>query len=337
MLEDEQGYQTGCQLADEIRSTLAEHAIAADNPEHLSFRLFFQRQPDSQAVVDELLSDGYEIDAQIEEAFPGLWLCDLFIQLIPASEHMTQFAEALLQLAKKYEGEVDGWELVHSEAPDYQQIAHNILETVRSGYGEKHVLIQANCEDFVDLDMDFYQKTQHEFEHLGFVYLADMEDETISRSGEVRTFIRTMYREGCQTIGAFYYVPQLQAGIIDIETLMSDGTVLVSTTCDQKNSISESPRILSQYFASDLSPSSLYKAHLEHLDNVCKANPMLHSTPVTTFDELCQMQHLMQEYKGEHLKSIGWVTLEHLVNQSGGDKELALGVYEAIQDILKNE
>jgi hypothetical protein len=182
--------------------------------------------------------------------------------------------------------------------------------------------------------MDFYRKTQASLETLGFVVVADVEDRTISNAGSVVTFIRTMRHPGTEAMAAFFFVPPMARGFVELETLLSDKHFIVDTNIPQGDSIADFPDIDMAYHAPGSALKKISNAHSRRVRERLSRRKGTKVEPIATFEAFVHAQNLMNRSKHDHLASIGWVTLDYLKRQTRGDDEMAKGVHEAIQDIL---
>jgi hypothetical protein len=217
---------------------------------------------------------------------------------------------------------------------DYSGIAQSILASVRSNFLPEHDYALATASAFKHLNMDFYRKTQASLETLGFVVVADVEDRTISNAGSVVTFIRTMRHPGTEAMAAFFFVPPMARGFVELETLLSDKHFIVDTNIPQGDSIADFPDIDMAYHAPGSALKKISNAHSRRVRERLSRRKGTKVEPIATFEAFVHAQNLMNRSKHDHLASIGWVTLDYLKRQTRGDDEMAKGVHEAIQDIL---
>jgi hypothetical protein len=217
---------------------------------------------------------------------------------------------------------------------DYSEIARSILASVQSSFLPEHDYALATASAFKHLNLDFYKKTQASLETLGFVAVADMEDRTISSSGSVVTFIRTMRHPDTHALAVFFFVAPIAKGFVEFETFLSDRHVIVDTTTPQRDSIADFPDIDMAYHAPGSALKKILNAHSRRVRARRSTRKGTKVEPIATLEAVVRAQNLMNKSKHDHLASIGWVTLDYLKRQTRGDDAMAKGVYDAVQDIL---
>lgn len=218
---------------------------------------------------------------------------------------------------------------------DFISIAEHIINTIQSNFLEEHEFLPATLSSFEELDKNFYATTQKYMEEIGFTYIADLENRNISKQG-IQTCIRTMHHPETKAMAAFFYVPSLQIGFLELESVLTNNSFIVNTTTPKSNAITTFPTINMEYHPVDISASQLYSAHLEHVMKILSVNKNTKCISITSYDDIVKTQNLMNKIKHDKLASIGWVTLEYLKNQTHGDEEFAAKIYEAAQQILKD-
>ena len=210
-------------------------------------------------------------------------------------------------------------------------IAQEVIALLKASFQPNHRFIRADHLSFEGIDPDFYTDRQAGFEALGFELLCDLEDKTISDQGNIVTFTRTMRNRTSNALAVFYYIPQLEAGFFEFESLLSDGRVVVSTTVPESNKVADWPNIDSYTYPINIDEHALYQRHLIDVLNVCDEGVSI--LAINSFEAVVELQNTNNRYKYEYLKSIGWVTQEYLLNQCFGDEELAKKVYAIIQQM----
>ena len=211
------------------------------------------------------------------------------------------------------------------------EIAKEVLALLKASFQPSHQFIRADPSSFEGIDTQFYTLLQARFEELGFAWLCDMEDKTISDQGRIVTFSRTMRNRTSNALGSFYYIPQLEAGFFEFESLLSDGRFVVSTTVPESNNIADWPVIVSHHYPIDIDENTLYQSHLRDVLHAC--NEGVSILEIDSFEAVVESQNSLNRYKYEYLQRIGWVTREYLLNQCFGDKQLTDRVYAIIQQM----
>ncbi len=206
-------------------------------------------------------------------------------------------------------------------------MAMEIVNAVQQGHAPSHDYGPANVKDFDDVDLDFYAKTEAELNKLGFVLIGDIEDKTVTETSAIHTFIRTMYHPETSTVAAFYDVPFFVGPIREFESYTRDGDVLMTTTAPAEMNITVFPKIASVHKKASTVSESLYKTHLNRLTSEPAFADVKNRLKVTSVKAVIAAQNEMNRHKHDHLKSIGWVTLEYLEAQAG-DEELAKRLFD---------
>lgn len=341
MIEQTEGYTNGVHFAKEVIGALQRQGVDDKRELTFSLYLYLPSQEAADACATVIRSIGYACVVEESAIDDGSWLCFVTARLTPTQEKLEEIGALFLDLAASYSGNFDGWEVArdHSvyekHSVDFSGIAHNILSAIRGGYLPAHEYEMIDPNDFDDVEQDYYSQMQSEYEPLGFEFLVDIEDLTVTAQGNIRTFIRVLRQPATNSLVCIYYVPPLDIGICELETFLTDGSVIVSTTAPQQNEITDYPRVSYQYYPTDVEPARILDEHIDRVVKLTESGPA--SVLVTNFDELVTVQNKMNQLKYDHLKSIGWVTKEYLLAQAGGDSFVANGVFDAIQELLRVE
>ena len=101
-------------------------------------------------------------------------------------------------------------------------------------------------------------------------------------------------------------------------------------------SLPASPKLLVNYQPRGTAVAELYDTHISILDQIA-ADAGVKPIPNAALDEILGSENRQMALQREYLESIGWVTEEYLLTQSGGDKKRAHAIYVEIQKILEEE
>ncbi len=211
------------------------------------------------------------------------------------------------------------------------EIAQEVLALLKASFQPNHRFIRADHSFFEGIDPEFYIQRQVRFEELGFAWLCDLENKTISDQGKIVTFSRTMRNRTSNALVAFYYIPLLETGFFEFESLLSDGRFVVSTTVPESNKIADWPSIVSHHYPINIGEDTLYQSHLRDVLHACDEGGSI--LEINSFEAVVESQNASNRNKYEYLQSIGWVTKEYLLNQCFGDQQLADRVYAIIQQM----
>ncbi len=158
-----------------------------------------------------------------------------------------------------------------------------------------------DADDFPNLDHEFYDETQAALESLGFRWLGDRENLTLTKAfPKLRTFVRMLVSaEG--TISSFLYHIQAMTpkGTHDIRAIelgseLSDGTFLMTSNTLQSGPAKTQPGIDSQRHPATTPPAELLRTHRERLRAALEARPGLTVTRILSRDDDLQFQWRMQ-------------------------------------------
>lgn len=213
------------------------------------------------------------------------------------------------------------------------EIAEEVLALIKDSFQAQHEFISVDDKNFEGVDPEFYTQQQARFEALGFEFICDLEDKTISDQGKIITFIRTMRDPASNAMATFYHVPMLDVGFFEFESFLSDGRCVVSTMVPESNKIANWPSINNHYYPIDIGEDVLYKNHLSNDKEACDGK--VNAIEVTSFEALAELLNAKSRYMHKYLQSIGWVTKEYLLNQCSGDQQLTDRVYSVIQKMAK--
>jgi hypothetical protein len=343
MIEETSGYASGKQFSQEVIETLQAQEIDLDDQQTFALYLYVPTEAQALECQTKIEAQGYECDVEESAAENGNWLCYITTpSIFPTELTLEPLGTLLIELAALTGGDFDGWEIKQDFAlniaslMDFSEVAQNVLTSIRANFVAKHEFVEADLEDFDDLDHGFYDAVQRGFAGLGYKKLSDKEDKTIGAQG-IRTLIRTLYHPELNSVAVAYFVPAMDAGIFEIETLLSNGKVVVSTIAPEGIEIANWPLIESKHFSPETKFSELHAFHQQHCAEVLIGIAEATRVPVTTFEENVAMQNHMNQHKHDYLKEIGWVTKQYLLTQANGDEVTAVGVFEAIQEIVKAE
>lgn len=339
---DEEKYGSGSELATEIMQMLEMLGTDMTRKTDIAFYMYFETEGNatnaSKAIIDEYSSAQIEVSESDEQS----WLCYVLLQVMPSQEALNGLGELLIATTEQYKGDFDGWELAGNDLiesafeVDYEQIAHEILNTVKSANAPEHEykVLTSNCIDGVGIP--FYRETQTLLEGLGFERLCDVENLTIGKQfGEV-VAIRVMTHAQSKTIAAFYFIPSIELGLCEFESMFASGEIIISSNSPAAFDTPTHPKILKELYDETVSFDEMFNMHQQLINNVKDKLDVSDVITINNYEDVVKLQNKQCEYQYEHLKSIGWVTKEWLITQADGDEQTATAVYQAIQEILSN-
>ena len=333
-LSRSEGYRNAEAFAKEITEIL-DASVGIDTMQEvtLAYYLYFPTEADAKEAATMLETSGLtcEVDQSDEE-----WLCYVKERTLPHLEPLCKTGEALLASVSAFNGELDGWELLPDEGDLFavtddemcQQAARDIVENIKKMYGTSSRFIPAVWEKFPFLDRARYDRKQRELEALGFVWVADMENETLSRAGEVQTLMRLMYHPKMRTYAYVYEVVQMQTCFIEFDTMLEEGTMVMTTNAIIAD---DGWRIesIDALFA-DMPINELWAEHARRLS--LYASEAVADGSAETY--IAYFNEGMAR-KFEVLKQNGWISRKRLLQLSGGDEMLSECIYKEIQNLAE--
>jgi hypothetical protein len=236
-------------------------------------------------------------------------------------------------------GEFDGWETVPEfgfnpfDVDEYddsecQQAAQNILETIQQTNKPPHIYQEVSLDDFKDLDTQGYSQLTSQFEHLGFRYIGDLENKTVSQQQQIITAIRIMYNAQTKVVASFYYF--MDNFFVEFTSKIDDKFIMTTNAIESGNDDD-----IEQLDTMYIPFANVDEVLQNHLNRIAIFDSLLHD--IDSLDAYIQMENQMLTYKYNYLKSIGWITKDYLLKHSGGDEILSECVYKQIQLLLEDQ
>ena len=220
------------------------------------------------------------------------------------------------------------------EQPDWEPVAREILGTMKSIWGVEHEYALAVPAAFPSADMSFYERTQRDVERLGYRFVADMENRTMSAMGHLVTFTRCFSHPGTRAIAGATHVESLDPpGIVDFETLLSNGHFIVDTNAPEGDAVTEYPEIDQRHHPPSTSLETMHAAHEERVRQRLEQAPSLEVRRADSFDAIVRFQAAMNTCKRERIEAAGWLPLDYLIRRVG-DEDTARVIHAEVQRLL---
>jgi len=183
-----------------------------------------------------------------------------------------------------------------------------------------------DVKKFRDLDWDWYDATKVAFEKVGFIHVGDQENINLnSVKPSPRTFSRNMARSD----GSIVLITQINPiwiwkilmffmglrnrKIFEFVTKFDNGMYMNTTTLQEKYLTSCSDRIHRFSVDSKLSALEILKIHQEKVKDF-EARNNCRAIAVMTVDGINKFSNEQREIQHHHLRQIGWVTEEYMMN-----------------------
>jgi hypothetical protein len=204
---------------------------------------------------------------------------------------------------------------------------------------------------------------------LGFRALADVEDAAANTSPTAviaPTLLRTMLSANGRSVAGYYQVrPHLRRRLAllwqglcnlrlldaptsffnglrtrhltSIETELSSGGCIITTSADGAVSITLPPAIDNRVVARDTTLQQLVKLHEERVDACLRAHAGVSARIVATVDDLFAMQARQRQLKYEHRVAKGWISIDEMRAMAGGNLQVAEELHAEIQRLLRED
>lgn len=202
--------------------------------------------------------------------------------------------------------------------------ARSLFSSIKSVYAGDHDYVSVDPRAFDWMSLDYYSRMTPALEERGFLHLEDLEDLTLTRAFPLtRTFVRCFTgAEGTIVAGIYdlkprgwYRLLQMAGAIpkdlrtIDLETELSDGGFVLSTTADRKlASIDIPPEADAGYYPRGMPLDDFLDDHTARVQAKLDANPGLDLIRVHTAVECRAMQTRLQRLKNRFKKDRGYLT-----------------------------
>ncbi len=206
--------------------------------------------------------------------------------------------------------------------------AQFLFSSMKKIYGGDHDYTSVDPREFSWMDLSFYERMTQALEDRGFVRLEDLEDLTLSRTFPLtRTFIRCFSgAEGTIAAGVYDIFPRgryrlLQmAGLIpkelstiDLETELTNGRFIISTTADEKMSSSDVPPEADvAFYPRGMPLDDFLESHTGRVQAALDVDPELDLIRISTAKECREMQTRLQRQKNRFKQGRGYLTAEDI-------------------------
>ena len=208
-----------------------------------------------------------------------------------------------------------------------RRTARQVIATAKAAWGTPHEYRLVNYLQFTQCDLAWYDDRRRELEALGFTYLADFEDVTISRSLTTSqpTFMRVLTAAEGDVCACIYQVtssvvtPESNGAAeiretfcVEFETEFSDGTFLLTTPTREVDLTDEVPGIRRIRPAFEETVEERLRRHREELAMYLGNHRDTQPIAVRTWDDLLAQMHRCQGLKIRHRETTGWISEEEL-------------------------
>jgi hypothetical protein len=225
-----------------------------------------------------------------------------------------------------------------------ERMARDILAGYSILFTPVHEIREVSPADFAHLDLAYYDAARSSLATEGFVHLADVENETITKSPGSASFpvmMRVMCSEDGSIVATAYDLKPRTAAIavrhprrgrIEFDTEFDDGVILTTGGAETATQLPQLPSIRPLYLREGAAPLELLSAHRERVAAhaaATGASPLLIKDYPTFLASLQRITAL----KAAHRRELG-VGLDELIKLSDGNHRLAREVHRKITEIL---
>lgn len=228
-------------------------------------------------------------ESEVTQQAPDSWLCSMARILNPDTSEATIFCETLIEQVLLYRGKLVATELASTGEQFHvlgqESIANHDATTVSFA-----VTTPAR---FPDLDMTFYQEFTVEFRALGFSHVADLEASCMPSCRDHHTFTRYLLHPQTSTVAKGTLLPGSLSGLTELESLMSDGTVVCTLTDDTSENEKDRRGLILNPLTGGMYPEDVLRLHLQKVEDHCAANPFVAVHPLRTLDDVIDLQQTM--------------------------------------------
>ncbi len=228
-----------------------------------------------------------------------------------------------------------------------KESSRKILDSVRKNFDptKTYEHREVTFSDFPHLSKKFYNRSQNEVETLGFSFVADVENVSMTMSTpDPRSVIRICNNPE-QTIncGIYQVKPRLfwrilmfllgnrTTKVVEFQSELEDGTIVITTPVPDELLLPSSPQLIKNTCSPKSTISEMLSSHKEKLASLAKGINKL-----DTLSKLLALEKKQIKIQGEYLKSIGWITEEYLI-KLGSKEDQAKAIIEHIKIILRDE
>jgi cell wall assembly regulator SMI1 len=217
------------------------------------------------------------------------------------------------------------------------QIAHSILQSIKANFKRGADYKEVTPAQSAHLSSKFYIDSTERLLKLGFHYTADLEDRVkVKGAHALPPFFRVMSFFDDGIVASFYHIkPKItwpfhaSRKVIEFETELSDGNIIVSTTAEDEIEY-PLPKTISRYVHPGIPLEGLLHKHRSKIRRYQTHKPEAAIVKVRSKKEFIALRQRRQQMIYNHLKSVGWVTKEYVAKHFN-NKEVAEQVYARIK------
>jgi hypothetical protein len=219
-------------------------------------------------------------------------------------------------------------QLIEAMAPVGQRIAASIFKLA---HPEPPEYVGTQAQKFRHLDLKGYEKAIVQFEALGYTVRMNVESLAHRRSSGQRTVlafsitedgsrVSLVFQPGAPQKIRFAWLKRLfgrlpkthSRTMIEIETVFSNGTQLVTNNMAGLNPFGTPPEIISILLPPDTPIPEIDRIHQQKMQEIMAATPGLQAEAAHNLADLTRRSEQANQYKANYRRAIGYVTTEEL-------------------------
>lgn len=238
--------------------------------------------------------------------------------------------------------------LAEGMGPEIDEAANKLLDAQVALWGRPHEYRIVDPAEFEGADTGYYDDARRWLEGQGFVFLADVENVTLSGvMPNLRTFLRVMTGDGGAVMAAAYQVRMEAAGAallppgdeddaddaderdadraggavrrinaLEFESELEDGTFLVTNALADSDRTGDVPGVDKLRLKAGTAPEDVLATHRRRLADARTAGRAVRS--LETYDDVMASQHRMHALKCARQRDIGFLDEETMAKTGGG-------------------
>ena len=160
----------------------------------------------------------------------------------------------------------------------------------------------ANPDDFKQLDMEFYNQGRLWLESLGYVFLGDDENLTVSKASGRRTLLRRMASADRTILATLYHFKAplgKESKVLDLETWETSGGFVCTSNAAAAGKFASPPQIDASYLPSDTPLDAVLHGHIARLNAFYAQHPGVSAYGISGIEDARRLANEMQRIKSE--------------------------------------
>lgn len=303
MSEQHLGFTTPEALMRNIRQTVQSAGLNISNATMFLFLCEFHCQDQAGYFLNDPVTAELECESDVTQQSSPVWLCSMARLLTPDHQEIHAFCETLVEQVLLYRGKLvairpmtsgDGFHILGQESGVTDSAVNQSFRITTPAR-------------FPHLDATFYQELMLEFSALGFSHIADLEEDRLTEQTDLQTFTRYLLHLKTSTVAKGTLLPESAVRITELESLMSDGTVVCTTTDSARDSEQNNMSLLVNSVVEGLFPEDVLRLHLQKVEDYRAAKPFVSVREIRSLDDVIDLQHLIAQLHWEASQQVGWL------------------------------